>query len=413
MPREEPTPSAPGLRFAGPRSDEYRYRPFGAFRLVLAALVMMQHFTADLAPAPLARAFAPYAVGSMAVLAFFALSGFVIMEAVDRVYRRRAAAFLGNRLLRIVPHFMLAIALSMLAHELFRVGGGVRLWRSQPSFPLDAFAPANVVLNFLGILPLADRFIHYNFLDITWAVRVEMAFYLIVGGCIAAAGRLSRPRGFVLAACGVSALLTPLFILSVRGHGVGMMAFLPYFVFGGGLYFAADGRRGGWLAVALSIPAMLWQCVSALLDTRSPHGALPSIPGNLGLLVVLLAALALLGFGRLTAWRAPDRLLGNLTYPLYLYHEDVLVVLLTFTTGYSYRVFGAGLVLSLVVAILLAAVVDPVVNRYRDQVRGRRLGTVLPPAGARKPQPLVSLGGNRGQSSVSSPPLRILRTHGS
>jgi hypothetical protein len=55
----------------------YQYRYFGGFRLVLAALVMIQHFAADLAPAPLAAALAPYAVGSMAVLAFFALSGFV------------------------------------------------------------------------------------------------------------------------------------------------------------------------------------------------------------------------------------------------------------------------------------------------------------------------------------------------
>src|SRR5271165_2151975 len=67
----------------------YQYRHFGGFRLVLAALVMLQHFAADLAPEQLAKVFAPYALGGMAVLVFFAMSGFVITEAVDCVYRER------------------------------------------------------------------------------------------------------------------------------------------------------------------------------------------------------------------------------------------------------------------------------------------------------------------------------------
>ena len=87
----------------------YQYRYFGSFRLLLATLVMAQHFGADLAPAPLAAALAPYMTGSVAVLVFFALSGFVITEAVDSVYRGRPVPFLTNRLLRIVPHFLLAV----------------------------------------------------------------------------------------------------------------------------------------------------------------------------------------------------------------------------------------------------------------------------------------------------------------
>jgi peptidoglycan/LPS O-acetylase OafA/YrhL len=79
----------------------YQYRYFGSFRLLLAMLVMEQHFVADLAPAPLAIALAPYAFGNVAVLVFFALSGFVITEAVDSIYRGRPGAFLTNRLLRI------------------------------------------------------------------------------------------------------------------------------------------------------------------------------------------------------------------------------------------------------------------------------------------------------------------------
>jgi peptidoglycan/LPS O-acetylase OafA/YrhL len=87
---------------------------------------------------------------------------------VVAVYRNRAGPFLTNRMLRIVPHFLLAVALSMAAHALFRLIGGEHLWRSQPSFPDTAFALPNMVLNFAGIVPGVDRFISYNFLDITW-----------------------------------------------------------------------------------------------------------------------------------------------------------------------------------------------------------------------------------------------------
>src|ERR1700760_2948596 len=109
------------------RSDTagaYQYRYFGGLRLLLAALVMLQHFAADMAPVALGRVVVPYTVGSVAVLVFFALSGFVITEAVDCVYRKRPGAFLTNRMLRIGPHFVLAIALSMLAHAFFRIVGG-------------------------------------------------------------------------------------------------------------------------------------------------------------------------------------------------------------------------------------------------------------------------------------------------
>ncbi len=352
---------------------DYQYRHFGGFRLVLAALVMMQHFLADLAPTPLSIASLPYVFGNMAVLAFFALSGFVITEAVDRVYRERPAAFLANRVLRIVPHFILAVALSMLAHQLFRVSGGIRLWRSQPSFPADAFDAVNVALNFISIVPAADRFIHYNFLDIAWAVRVEMAFYLILGGCIAIGRKLPAQRGFAIAASGAMMLLAPLFFLAVQGRGLAMLAFLPYFAFGGGLYFATNRRRSGWLTIALSVPAILWQCITFLTTDRLLDSPSLSLPGNLIVLVVLLSILTALAFSKINRWGKTDRVLGSLTYPLYLYHEGVIVMVLTMTTGYSYGIFTAGILISLITAIALTVLVDPLVNRYRDRVRGRVL----------------------------------------
>jgi peptidoglycan/LPS O-acetylase OafA/YrhL len=352
----------------------YQYRYFGTFRLLLAALVMGQHFGADLAPAALAETIAPFALGGVAVLVFFALSGFVITEAVDSVYRNRPGSFLTNRLLRIVPHFVLAVVLAMLAHEFFRLAGGVRLWRSQPSFPDDAFNLANVVMNLIGILPMGARVIQYDFLNITWAVRVEMAFYVAMAGCILIGRRLPWARGFAVTASVVSLLLLPLVWFAVI-HGQGLM-YLPYFSFGGALYFATSSSRTGTLIALLSVPLMLWQFVEGQLQIV-PIQAIPlSLTGNLIALLILLSMMTALAFAPISKGRNVDRALGNLTYPLYLYHEVVLIVVLTLTTGYAYTTLAITVILSLVTAAAMMALIDPAVTRYRDRVRGRALQRV-------------------------------------
>jgi peptidoglycan/LPS O-acetylase OafA/YrhL len=334
---------------------------------------MAQHFGADLAPAPLAAALAPYACGGVAVLVFFALSGFVITEAVDSVYRDRPGSFLTNRLLRIVPHFLLAVVLAMLAHEYFRLGGGVRLWRSQPSFPDDAFMPSNVLLNFLAIVPMANRFIDYDFLSITWAIRVEMAFYLTMFGCIAVGRRFPSSRGFAVMTIALLVLLLPFSWLIVHGHGPEMLAFTPYFAFGGALYFATRRSRAGWVTMLVSIPVMLWQFIENQARIVPIQGIPLSPTGNLIILIVLLSAMTALAFTLISRGRRIDRMLGDLTYPLYLYHEVVLIVILTVTNEYSYSILAVGFMLSFITAAILMVLLDPVVTLYRDRVRGKAL----------------------------------------
>ena len=350
--------------------DVYRYRFFGGFRLLLATLVMAQHFGADLAPAPLAVAMAPFAPGSVAVLVFFALSAFVITEAVDSVYRRRPGAFLTNRLLRIVPHFILAVALAMLAHEIFRLAGGVRLWRSQPSFPDDAFAIRNVLLNFLELLPLGKRMISYDFLTITWAIRVEMAFYVAMCLCILIGRRLPWTRGFAIVGSVLALILLPSVWLAVHRQGVAMLMFTPYFAYGSALYFTTRQSRIGLISALACVPVMLWQFIEDQARIVPLQGIPLSQGGNLIILLILLTVMTVLAFAPISRGRGIDRILGNLTYPLYLYHEVVLIVILTATTGYSYGVLALGSALSFAMAALMMASVDPAVSRYRDRIRG-------------------------------------------
>jgi peptidoglycan/LPS O-acetylase OafA/YrhL len=191
--------------------------------------------------------------------------------------------------------------------------------------------------------------------------------------CIVIGRRLPWPRGFAVIACGLLVLLLPLSWLTSHGHGPEMLGFTPYFAFGGALYFATGGSRAGWLTVMASIPIMLWQFIEDQARIV-PIQAIPlSGTGNLIILVVLLAVMTALAFAPSAKGRRIDRTLGDLTYPLYLYHEVVLIVILSVTTEYAYSTLVAGFVLSLITAAILMALVDPVVTLYRDRVRGRAL----------------------------------------
>ncbi|BCP56352.1 hypothetical protein K32_49690 [Kaistia sp. 32K] len=349
----------------------YVYRPFGAFRLLLAFLVMIQHFGADLAPEALRAALAPYYMGDMAVLVFFALSGFVIAEAIDCMYRNRPGAFLENRFLRIAPHFVLAVALSMLAHQAFRTFGGEILWRSQADFPADAFEIKNVILNFVGVFPLVDRFIRYNFLDITWAVRVEVAFYLVMAACLFLQARMGPKAGFARVAAWMIVPFALAFGLAMAGRAPGMFGFLPYFVFGAAWYYWRRGSAAALFLALIAVPAMIWHSWSQVEKHALDVGLPALVWSNLGLFFVLLALMVLLSFGKPGRWTGLDQSLGALTYPLYLYHEVIFVGVMTFATGYSYWTLAASILLSLALSAVMVALVDKPINRVRDRIRGR------------------------------------------
>jgi len=71
-----------------------------------------------------------------------------------------------------------------------------------------------------------------------------------------------------------------------------------------------------------------------------------------------------------------DQRCGELSYPLYIHHQNMLILMISLTTGYSYPVFAIGLFVSLAASYGLMRVVDPTVNRLRNGVRGGQLERV-------------------------------------
>lgn len=361
------------------------YRYFGGFRCLLAVLVVLQHFLANLAPEPLASASLPYGFGSVAVTVFFALSGFVISEAAEEVYRRRPLAFLINRALRIVPHYLLAVAIAMLLSYYFEALGTLRIARHEHFDAQTAFTARNVALNLLGFLPGSERLIDYNFLVPGWALRVETLFYVLMAAAMALAATAERLRGPALGAPGVglgmAILIAPLAVLAALGKAPAMLQFAPYFVYGAALYqMARKPSRVAALVAATALAGSLLQ-FAMQPSHNATLGFERAVGAEFAMLVLLLAAMTGLAFARCSRFEHTDRRLGDLTYALYVSHPNVGILVLSMTVGYSYLGLVGGLALSLIVTLLSRALLDPAVDHMRDAIRGGRLDR----AGAREP----------------------------
>ena len=350
------------------------YRPFGLFRLLLALLVVAQHVLANVAPEPLATASLPYEVGTIAVAVFFALSGFVICEGADVVYRDRPLAFMSNRLLRILPHFILSVTTAILLCALFDRLGTLRLSRDEVWPGETAFSAHNIAANLFGFLPIVRRFITFSFMTVAWAISLEMTFYIMVmialGLSRAVSGRLSFAASLALLGCAVA----PLFVLSLAGRVPAMFLYTPHFAFGCALYFfVSTGSRRS-----------LWVCVASLAGMALSFAAQPPLHEGLGFARAVEAQFALLagliGLMTVLAYRTAgvverfDRWAGDLTYPLYLWHVNVMVAALSITTGYSLAGLAGTVIASLLVAWMLRCLVDPLIDRARDAVRGGAAG---------------------------------------
>jgi peptidoglycan/LPS O-acetylase OafA/YrhL len=352
------------------------YRYFGGFRFLLAFLVLIQHFLANVAPEALASLSMRFEVGSVAVLVFFSLSGFVIFEAADQIYQDRPARFFTNRLLRIVPHFFIAVTAAVVLYYFFDATKTLRVARDGVWTGETAFAIKNILVNYLGFMTYTNNFMTYDFVGIAWAIRIEMAFYIVVTTAIFfARSRISlRPQQPHLAAIGLlfAVLLSPLYILSVFGELPRMFQLEPYFVFGCALYVVVARRTPIAVVVAcVSLLAIAWQFL-AQPPLHPRLGFERSVAVQFALLLSLLSLMIGLALARVRSLRLRrlDRYFGDLTYPLYVFHPNVMVIFLSTTVGYSYLILCTSLIAALVTAWILSLTVDPSARKIRDTVRG-------------------------------------------
>jgi peptidoglycan/LPS O-acetylase OafA/YrhL len=352
-----------------------RYRAFGAFRFLLATMVLAQHGLVLLPPHG-RTAFYDLELGAVAVAVFFALSGFIVCEALASFYAGRPGAFLANRALRVVPPYLAALALTVAADSALYARGHL--------VPLDAplagapWQPRVLLAAILEIVPgLPAHRIgaqDFSFIPFAWTLRVEFAFYLVAflaTWCLARRGFRHRRLTFGVGLFAAGYALFGVFLwrhwlYGPAGGGLQLLN-VPFFILGAGIFLAR--RDPGRLTHANLVLAVI--CVPAAFILCGERGH-PVLALQLPLLAVLFTGLVVLsGTPSPTgAWRGWDKRLGELSYPLYIGHGVVLTVFASVWERRGAVPYLLALAGALGLAGVLHAVVEAPLRRVRDRVRG-------------------------------------------
>jgi peptidoglycan/LPS O-acetylase OafA/YrhL len=342
-----------------PPVRNFGYRPLGAFRLFLALLVVFQHYALwvyGFAP--------PIETGNIAVLVFFFLSGFVITEAADLIYAGRPAAFLVNRFLRIVPLFVIAILMSCAV--LYSANRFINLTDEAGRSAIDPFAIKNLIANLWSIIPVPGRLSlqpSFPMLRIAWALRVELAFYVCVA-LLLFIGVIIRELSFRLMFSTVASVLLALSVWYqiAKPEWNPLIRFVPFFSAGAALYFLASGSKAKTVCLFASSLGL----TVAVVWTEMPIG-------GVAVFVALITGCALLAVN-IRKNPSLDRLLGDLSYPVYVGHWLPLLVFANVFGLISPQLYLHARTLATVVALALPiayfVLIDRAVRRLRAFIRG-------------------------------------------
>jgi peptidoglycan/LPS O-acetylase OafA/YrhL len=345
--------------------------------------------------------------GRLAVQLFYVISGFLIsyvLTATDH-YRGAPGRFYANRALRLYPVYLAVAALTLLAYA---GNGGAAFWRVYEGLPLTAtlfLALSNLVilgqdwLMFFGIehgaLAFTGSFAHsdvplYQGLLVpqAWTLGVELSFYLI------APFVLHSPRRLLALLVASLALRVALVASGIGVSDPWTYRFFPtelaLFLAGSLSHQVLLPRWQAWMARAPRLPevgtGLLLLYVLAHFSIGLPHTVRD------GLAVLLFAALLPLAFLFQSRHRL-DKVIGELSYPIYICHALVILFFDWLLDGTQVRqpaMFTALVVAGCIgfAALLNTLIADPV-ERLRRRLRR------APPANVTPEEPAPVAGATR------------------
>jgi peptidoglycan/LPS O-acetylase OafA/YrhL len=267
--------------------------------------------------------------GFIGVDAFYVLSGFLITGLLLRELatngRLDLAAFYGRRARRILPAATVAIVVILVAAAFIVAPLDL------PAVAADATASGLFVGNVLFAFRATDYFasstpspfLHY------WSLGVEEQFYLVWPLLLLLAFRARRLGLVVLALCVLSFALSivltsaqgpwAFYGLPSRAWQLALGALLALHAPALARLPSAPIAIGGWLGIVLLGVA------AAVLDPTTGYPGFAALLPTTAVALVILAGGRPGGPGRLLAAR-PLRLLGRISFSLYLYHWPVLVL---------------------------------------------------------------------------------------
>jgi peptidoglycan/LPS O-acetylase OafA/YrhL len=313
----------------------------GSWRFFLAFLVVISHLWADMIHGPAAYA----------VWGFFLISGYLMTHVVKQKYgwdRKGLQDYASNRFLRIYPTYFLACLLGFIALQLLP-SMGVQPSALNPEFVLPVTWRDG--LSNLTLLPFWSS--GHLLVPVSGALRVEVGAYLLIP--LLAAAPAAAWIGIIL-----SAIVNLQLGLTPDQFGLRYTGFLTCFMaFGVGSLVCHYKPWLEKLASPLgSTLAWLAHCTVWLFWDIWPW--------TFGLYVSLI----------LTAWvlisfvdRKPsgfDKWLGDLSYPVYLFHTTVGVALFgLFEQQRSFTFFAASFVATMLLCSAVVILIDKPLQRIK------------------------------------------------
>jgi peptidoglycan/LPS O-acetylase OafA/YrhL len=328
----------------------------GTWRFLLAILVVIGHL------------YHPWWPATFGVFSFYIISGFLMTLVLNERYSFSAKGFLAfwiNRFLRLYPPYYAGVVFSVLIIMLipreFVTGINIKL-----TFPDEWM---EYITNF-SILGLENRVDRSSLVPSAWALSIELVYYFVISIW---AGR-SRRNGIIFLLGGALYLMFIHYYKDsdwwYRYFHVGAGC-LPFAV-GVNIYFHLDRikrciDRLGWassLFISLSLYAACFLCAAVLGHEKTMFFYLNIITTSL-LLPVLWVGV------NVPIVKKLDARLGNLSYPIYLFHWQV-GVLIAFITGFTWKsteLFMTAFFVVTALAWLESIVISGPVDRLRKRVR--------------------------------------------
>lgn len=313
------------------------------------------------------RVGAPVLVGQAGVDVFFVISGFIMWMLGARCPQPTPAAFMSDRLLRIVPLYWLATSV-MLA------GGKLHLF---PNLVLTA--PHTLASYFFIPWPSPSNGETWPLLVQGWTLNYEMLFYVLFA--LALLLPRSRQFGFVV---GLLAMLAVAGLILRPTWAIGAFYTDPLLLeFAGGVCIGALWERGAlpskrW-AIGLAVVGGLSFCAQAVMPIHAPRVLIYGVPAVL----LVLGVIALEQAG--TALTTPTlRLLGDASYSIYLFHTFAISLDITLFGRWG----GVGVILVGLASGALAGVIAyllverPLIGLLADLRRRARRMNAPPMGGA-------------------------------
>ena len=304
--------------------------------------------------------------GALGVGIFFLISGFVIISAVDR---EGPAVFAVRRFFRIVP-----VALTISCATAIFVGylcnkHGV----SSPDNMESTIATGFAVAGFLRITPT---------IPIIWSLSVEVMFYAVIAALTLDIRRIGFAQIITTsAACAcyaislkvheVLAILPPFAVVPLNFASY-LAAEIPFLLLGSAIYRAHQARWSIGATSAVVVAAAIHFAVVQMVDAVAPDLGTTTIGSSLAAIVIFAVAMAI---GQSWPVIRGLRLLGDISYPLYLLHVPLAWAILAWLASRGIGMVSA-MMLTITAVLILAWVVHVTVERW-SQVAGRRVSRMI------------------------------------